>query len=195
MSESLVFTVTDLKQFAYCPRVVYYTYCMPTLRPTTYGMEEGILVHTDEKAREQRRSLRAYGLPEGERHFDLPILSESAGLSAKLDLAIRVPGDPGEAIPVEYKNSDKVGTHVKRQLAAYALLLQETWGLPVRRGFVYLIPQRKAQETRITSALLGRVRGQVQDMRDMVLGETMPDPPSKRSRCVSCEFRRFCNDR
>ena len=55
----LTFTVTDLKQYMYCPRIVYYTYCMPLLRPTTFKMEEGIVTHGEEKARERRRSLRS----------------------------------------------------------------------------------------------------------------------------------------
>ena len=194
MDEALTFTVTDLKQYVYCPRVVYYTYCLPFLRPTTYHMEEGIIVHEEEKARERRRGLRAYGLPEGERHFDLAFESAALGLRGKLDLAVRVGGATPEAIPIEYKNSQKAGTHVKRQLAAYALLLEEAWSLPVKRGFVYFIPLRRAQEIRLTAALQGRVRGTVARMRDMVLGESMPDVPSRRSQCVACEFRRFCND-
>ena len=41
-TEPLTFVVTDLKQYAYCPRVVYYTYCLPLLRPMTFKMERGI---------------------------------------------------------------------------------------------------------------------------------------------------------
>ena len=191
--EALTFVVTDLKQYVYCPRVVYYTYCLPLLRPTTFKMEQGIAVHEVEKGREQRRSLRPYGLPSGERHFDLDLYSADLGLRGRMDLAIRVEAAP-EAIPVEYKHSTKAGTHVKRQLAAYGLLLQEAWGVDVQRGFVYLIPLRKAQEVKLTPTLYRRVRGQIRQMRDMVIGEQMPPAPSRRSRCVACEFRRFCND-
>jgi len=194
MTEPLTFIVTDLRQFAYCPRVVYFTYCLPTLRPTTFKMEEGIVAHQEEKERERRRSLRPYGLPEGERHFDLDLYSPKLGLRGRLDLAIRVEGESPEAIPVEYKNSRRAGTHVKRQLAAYALLLQEAWGLPVRRGFVYFIPLREARKVRLSAALLGRVRGQMGHVREMVLHESMPATPSRRGKCVACEFRRFCND-
>jgi len=55
----LTFVVTDLKQFAYCPRVVYYSYCLPLIRPMTYKMKAGQEAHVEEKGREQRRSLRA----------------------------------------------------------------------------------------------------------------------------------------
>lgn len=190
----VVFTVTDVKQYTYCPRVVYYTYCLPLIRPTTFKMEEGITVHGEEKARERRRSLRVYGLPEGNRTFDLNLRAPTLGLTGRIDLAIRVDGASPEAIPVEYKHSHKAGTHVKRQLAAYALLLEDAWQVPVRRAFVYLIPERKTREMRITRALVGRVRRQVADMREMVRTESMPDPPSRGALCVACEFRRFCND-
>jgi len=193
-TDTLIFTVTDLKQYMYCPRIVYYTYCLPFLRPTTFKMEEGIRVHEKEKQREQRRSLRTYGLPEGERHYDVDVSSSVLGLTGRLDLAIRTTGAHAEAIPVEYKHGRKAGTHVRRQLAAYALLLKEAWQMPVRRGFVYLIPKREAQEVRITAALGQRVQRQVAEMRRMVLCESMPEAPSRRARCTVCEFRRFCND-
>ncbi|MBM4463865.1 MAG: DUF911 domain-containing protein [Chloroflexi bacterium] len=61
---SLVLTVSDVKQFAYCPRVVYFTYALPRRRPTTYKMKEGKIEHEHVAELEERRSLRAYGLAE-----------------------------------------------------------------------------------------------------------------------------------
>jgi CRISPR-associated exonuclease Cas4 len=190
----VVFTVTDVKQYTYCPRVVYYTYCLPLIRPTTFKMEEGITVHEEEKARERRRSLRVYGLPEGKRAFDLDLYAPTLGLTGRLDLVIRIDGTSPEAVPVEYKHSRKAGTHVKRQLAAYALLLEDAWQIPVRRAFVYLIPERKACEMPVSKALIGRVKRQIADMRKMVRTESIPDTLSRHAPCIACEFRRFCND-
>jgi CRISPR-associated exonuclease Cas4 len=70
-----IFTVTDLKQYAYCPRVVAYTYCLPLLRPTTYKMEAGIAAHGKAANRERRRTLVAYGLEHGQRYFDVSLES------------------------------------------------------------------------------------------------------------------------
>jgi len=193
MAERLTFVVTDLKQFAYCPRVVYYSYCLPLIRPVTYKMEAGQEAHVEEKGREQRRSLRVYGLKEGERSFDLWLKSSELGLRGRVDMAIRV-GDQ-EAIPVEYKNSPgRAGAHWEQQLAAYGLLLAEAWGLPVRRGFLYFIPQRRSKEVPLTAKRLGQVRETVETMRRMVEREAMPPPIRQRRKCVACEFRRFCND-
>ncbi|HEY3230248.1 MAG TPA: CRISPR-associated protein Cas4, partial [Roseiflexaceae bacterium] len=60
--DELLFEVTDLKQWMYCPRVVYYRYCLPEIRPVTDLMRAGIGSHSDEVGREERRSLRTYGL-------------------------------------------------------------------------------------------------------------------------------------
>ncbi len=161
--------VTDLKQYTCCPRIVFYRYCLPRIRPITYTMEEGIRSHEEEETREERRSLRHYGLTSGERAFHLPL--------------------------VEYKLSEqKAGSHFILQLAAYALLVEEAWGLPVKRGFLYSIPLRKAEPVAITQHLRRKVVQTVTHIRQIVESEVMPSPPSSLRRCITCEFRRFCND-
>src|SRR5689334_1719482 len=83
--------VTDLKQWSYCPRIVYYRYCLPDIRPITALMQLGIAHHSAEVGREERRSLRTYGLSEGERVFDVELRSERLQLRGRLDLAIAIP--------------------------------------------------------------------------------------------------------
>ncbi|MCU0491507.1 MAG: CRISPR-associated protein Cas4, partial [Chloroflexaceae bacterium] len=162
MTTEPLFQVTDLKQWSYCPRIVYYRFCLPEIRPVTTGMRHGILQHGDEADRETRRSLRTYGLAAGERVSDLFLASERLNMRGRLDLAIAVPerASPGaEAIVVEYKDSESINqSHFKRQLAAYAMLLEEAWGLPVKRGFLYSIPLRKATAVPITPALRQQVQ-------------------------------------
>lgn len=194
--ERQIFTVTDLKQYGYCPRIIAYTYCLPLLRPTTYKMEAGIAAHERAGRRERRRTLRAYGLTSGERHFDVRLQSDILGLRGRLDMVIEVKTDGSpELIPVEYKQTRRrVGRHVRRQLTAYGMMLEEAWQGRVRRGFVYSLLTRKADEMRITSRLRQEVEEAVTAMRRIVEQETMPDAPRSRRGCVNCEFRRFCND-
>ena len=191
-----VFTVTDLKQYAYCPRIVAYTYCLPLLRPTTYKMDAGIAAHETAARRERRRTLAAYGLSAGERHFDVSLTSDILGLKGRLDMAIDVTDDGGrELIPVEYKHSRREpGRHILRQLTAYAMMLEECWGGLVHRGFVYSLVRRKAKEVSITLALRQEVTEMIGAMRGIVMQERMPAAPKSRRGCVNCEFRRFCND-
>ncbi len=196
--EGILLEVTDLKQWCHCPRVVFYRYCLPRIRPITGKMEEGILRHREEQEREERRLLRSYGITEGERHFDVVLRSPALGLSGRLDLLIITPGKetPGvEGIVVEYKLSDrKPGPHVKLQLAAYGLLVETLWNIPVHRGFLYLLPLRRAEPIALTTRLKNQVREAVSAIRAMIEREALPPPPARQAICVSCEFRRFCND-
>lgn len=195
--ERVIFTVTDLKQYAYCPRIVFYTYCLPLVRPVTGKMEEGKIAHEAVREREQRRTLRVYGLEEARRHFDVAVFSWELGLSGRIDLVLEVEGKGGrrEWIPVDYKQTERrAGPHLRRQLTAYGMMLEETWGGEVRRGFLYSLLARRAEEVPLTSALRQAVREIVAVMREMVERERMPEPPPSRRACVNCEFRRFCND-
>lgn len=192
MSDVWLLRAVDLKQWEYCPRVVYYTYFMPSTRPETAMMAEGHLAHEEEEAREVRRSLRRYGLDEAERRFYVTLQDETLGLSGKMDLVLQL---PDETIPVEYKlNTARFMAHHRVQLAVYALLLEANGWLPVQRGFLYSIQQRQAEEVKMTTRLRNQARKQVEVVRRMIAAERLPEPPASRAKCVNCEFRRFCND-
>jgi CRISPR-associated exonuclease Cas4 len=192
--EPLALTVSDVRQQAYCPRIPYFRLGLRLAhRPVTYQMTEGILEHQRTEALEQRRSLRAYGLADGERRFDLALRSERLGLSGRLDLLIV---RESEAIPVEFKNSSAgLALQHKYQLAAYALLVEEATGRPVRRTFVYFIPKREAREVAITPAMRAYCRRLIGEIRRNVELERMPEGTRQLGRCTACEFLSTCNDR
>lgn len=190
--------VTDLKQWTYCPRIVYYRYCLPRIRPTTHLMNAGIEAHRDEAAREERRGLRLYDLETGERVVDLSLIDHELGLRGRLDLAIAVPDRASAgatAVVVDYKYTEQqAGAHFKLQLAAYAILLERAWQLPVPTGYLYQIPLRRANAVPITPPLRQKAMTTIETIHRSIRRETMPPPPASRYPCVSCEFRRFCND-
>lgn len=196
----VVLTVTDVKNFVYCPRVVYYHYFLPAVnRPTTYKMIEGKLEEERVDALEERRSLRAYGLKDGTREFDVRLFSGRLGVNGLLDLVI-VRGEEAienhEAIPVEFKNSTHPpGLNHKYQLTTYALLCEERFGKPVRRGFVYLIPKKRAFEIQITPDARRFAMRTLERIRTMLASEQLPVPTPHRERCTDCEFQRLCWDR
>lgn len=193
---SWLLQVTDLKQYSYCPRIVYYRYCLPTVRPTTYKMTAGIAAQDRVTQLERRRSLRAYDLVAGERHFNVSLTSTRLGCSGQIDLVIEGEGQEGpQLVPVDFKLSRrKPGRHFKLQLACYALMLEENWGMPVTEGYLYLIPTKRSERVAISKRLRGEVVRKLATIRATIEGGLMPDPTARRSRCVNCEFRRFCND-
>jgi CRISPR-associated exonuclease Cas4 len=190
--------VTDLKQYCYCPRIIYYYYCLPQIRPITYKMEAGLAAQDEEEVREARRSLRVYGLRRGECESNVWLESPGLGLRGQVDLVIQTDDNlrgETELIPVDYKlSSGPLGLHFKLQLLAYGLMLEEMRGIPVRRGFLYAIPRRRATEVAFTAELRRNFNQALAAMTETVMQELMPEPVKQRARCEACEFRRFCND-
>jgi CRISPR-associated exonuclease Cas4 len=188
------FRVVDLKQYVYCPRVFFYHTILPQVRPVTYKMEEGTLAHQRAGDNERRRSLRTYGLQTGKRYFNVPVYAAGWNLSGEIDMVI----DTGEElIPVDYKNARREAPHYRLQLMAYGRLLElaDPKEPPVvRRGFLYLIPLRRAIEVRFTHQLRRKFEAALEEMTAVAYRQQMPPPARQVNRCVDCEFRRFCND-
>jgi CRISPR-associated exonuclease Cas4 len=184
-------TVTDIRQHTYCPRIPYYRYTMPLERPVTAKMDLGKEEHETTSAKEARRTLKAYGIEEGERRFGVDLYSGSLGLRGKIDMLIIT---PREIIPVEYKMTGEVGLHHKYQLTAYAMLAEHTFGGTVNRTFAYLTPLKKAHEIPITPAMRAHVKKILAELRASIENERLPKPTPHRKRCTDCEYRRFCGD-
>jgi len=187
------FRVTDLKQWVYCPRVLYYHLCLPNVRPVTYKMKAGTEAGQAEEGREARRSLRSYGLKEGRREFEVPLLSSTLGLRGKPDMVIWL-DELREVIPADYKLSEIAGEHFKLQIVAYGVMLEEISGYTAKRGFLYSIPQRKAEEVKIDKRARDKLQTALTEMHRVLRYELMPEATPNRNKCLACEFRRFCND-
>lgn len=185
-------TVTDLKQWVYCPRIPFYRYVLPVERPVTYKMERGKMAQAAVEALERRRGFRAYGMKEGERLFGVWLRSTRLGLSGKLDLLIRT---PKACYPVDFKDTEgRLRQNHRVQLAAYALLVEETFRKPVPEGFVYLVPRKEVIAVPIEEADRNQVVRMLDEIRQMIAMERMPEPTPVRARCETCEYQNYCAD-
>ncbi|MCP4358854.1 MAG: CRISPR-associated protein Cas4 [Chloroflexi bacterium] len=191
--EAFTFRVIDLKQYVYCPRILFFHTVLPQIRPLTYKMEAGIKAHLLEEDREKRRSLKSYGLVNGKRTFNIPLYAAELNLSGELDMLIET---ESELIPVDYKYSKKAGKHFKLQLMAYGRLLElkHPSKKPVNKGFLYLIPQRSATVVSFTKSLSRQLDQSISALQFITGQQKMPKPTKYKTRCVDCEFRHFCND-
>lgn len=184
--------VSDLKQYFYCPRIIYYTYCLPVPRPVTHPMEIGAVEHEVISVFERRRSLRQYGLNQGERRFHVSLQAPNLGLTGVLDMIITTQEN---AFPVEIKHtSQRVNMNAKCQLAAYAMMLEECSGKTVEYGFIYRIIKQSISAVPISPSLRQKIRKAIADMRELIIHEIMPEPPRQRGKCIECEFKRYCRD-
>lgn len=185
-------TATDLKQWAYCPRIPYYHHVMPVGIARTFKMERGRDVEAAVQAMEKRRGLRRYGLERGERRFGVWFRSDALGLSGKLDLLIIT---EDACYPVDFKDTEGgVRYNHRVQLAAYAMLAEENLVRPVPIAFVYLVPSKQLVAVSVGAKEREEVARMVVQMRRVIQQEEMPEPTPVRARCVACEFHNYCAD-
>lgn len=184
-------TITLIKQYTYCPRVVYFETCTPDVRPRTYKMEAGAAAHERERQRATRRTLSAYQVPSGQRHFDVRLRSETLGLVGIVDEVVVT---ENEAIVVDYKMASWTGENHHMQLAAYGLLVAEAFSLPVHNGYIYLMNTKRFENVPLDDAFRNLVLETVGLINRIRFQEYMPPPTTHRNKCAVCEFRRFCND-
>jgi CRISPR-associated exonuclease Cas4 len=185
-------TASDIKQFVYCPRMVFFKYVLPVPTLPTYKMKIGVEAHKDMNRKERRRTTKKYKLSDGERSYQQFFKSDRLSLSGKLDLLIE---NSGHFYPVEYKNSTGVpGLHHRYQLTAYALLVEDTWNTVVRRGFIYMLDDDIVYPLEITEGRKRFLKALLNSMRSMVAMESIPRPTPFRERCIECEFKLYCAD-
>lgn len=188
----LKITVSDIKQYTYCPRVVFFTYLQPVDKKTTYKMEVGQSSQEIWEKLESRRKLKKYHLEEGERVFNFFLASSKLGLTGKLDLYL---WSKEGLFPVEFKHTtQKPQRNHLHQLAAYALLLEEKFNLVVKKGFVYMIPVGDIYVFDLTQDLKEEVLGIVSSIQEMISREQMPEKTKHRNKCNDCEYQNFCGD-
>jgi CRISPR-associated exonuclease Cas4 len=191
-SSRVPLTATDLKQWAYCQRIPYYHHVMPVEYVRTYKMQRGRDIEAAVDAMEKRRGFRRYGLEHGERRFGVWLHSEAMNLAGKLDLLLVT--EHG-CYPVDFKDTEGgVRYNHRFQLAAYAMLVEETLGRPVPHAFVYLVPSRELVMVPTGNQERDEVKRAAAAIRRMIEREEMPAPTPMRARCVGCEFRNYCGD-
>ncbi|MBV9300659.1 MAG: CRISPR-associated protein Cas4 [Acidobacteriaceae bacterium] len=184
--------VTDLKQWVYCPRIVYYHRVMPAVGKPTFKMREAIAAQELIEGLEMRRCLKEYGFENARRRFNVWLSDEILSLSGKADLVLEA---AEEIAVVDFKlTSGEPGENQRTQLAGYSLLAEKAYGLPARRAFLYRIPDNRVFAVEITVKLRDAVRAAVEGIRALERTEWMPAATPVRARCTECEFANYCAD-
>jgi len=187
-----ILRATDLKQFEYCPRVVFYHYVMPLAPPPSFKMLHGQSAEARIDQLEKRRTVGRYRLQDGQRHFHVQLESEVLGLRGKVDLLIE---SSKGCFPVDFKETQgSIRINHRLQLCAYALLIEEAHHCTVPHGYIFFLPSEHLEVVPITSDLRNTTLKTMDIIRQMICSQQMPPPTSTCSRCCDCEFRNFCGD-
>jgi len=185
-----MFTVTDIKHYAYCPVIIYIKYVVGLSETTTEYMRYG------KESHDERKISPAIAKYKPVRVLKNPYLEcKKLKLKGSPDYLLLL--KTGHGIVMEVKWAEPARKRVKRdhrlQLGGYALLSRCQLGLRVGKGVVYYLrPSPRLIEVKITESLLKEVEYVIRDMRRIAVSATPPEPRLSPTRCKGCNYVRIC---
>jgi len=184
-------TAVEVKHYAYCPRIVWFTHVLHLNEPITEAMRLGAELHDESFITPLLRRLRARKVLRG-----VELESPRLRVRGRVDY-VMVTGH-GEYVPVEVKWSDPVrGRRARRdhrlQLATYALLMEEATGRPVKQAAIYYARAGLTVLVNLTEDDKEEARRAIRRIHEMVETGEEPEVRVPRSRCLNCGFRRYCS--
>lgn len=187
-----VVRVSDLRQWVYCPRVIWWTHVCPVGKLESFKMKQGQAKELRLQRLQRRRTLRAFGLREGQVETNVSLYSSDLGLTGKLDLLIRR-GLVRYPVEVKYTQGPARLNH-RLQLAGYALLLESIYGVSVPHGYIVRLPDDSVDRIEIDQPLRTLAWRTMEAVRTTIRREQLPPAAHSVASCIDCEYSRFCGD-
>lgn len=190
--QSPIVRVSDLRQWTYCPRVVWWTHVCPVGKVESFKMKLGLCKEQRLQRLQKRRTLKSFGLRQGQVQANVSLHSAQLGLCGKVDMLIH---QGLSRYPVEIKFTQGAARlNHKLQLAGYAILLESIYGSPVPYGYVVCLPEDTVDRIEIDPDLRNLAWQTIQAIRRTLHLERIPPPVAQQARCVDCEYFHFCGD-
>ncbi|MEL6676625.1 MAG: CRISPR-associated protein Cas4 [Bacteroidota bacterium] len=185
-------TPSHLISYLYCPRFIYFEHVMriPQHSEKYIKVLKGREVHAA-KARQHTEYLRKrLGVVKKE----LNVYLRHDPLRGEVDEVLWL--NNGEIAPLDYKFAryqDRVYNTYRTQLISYAFLIQHTFGLPVKKGFlIYTRSKNKVVEVPIESGDILAVEKVIGEIERIVQQNYFPRATKRKKRCVDCTYRNLC---
>jgi len=191
-------SVTDVKHYIYCPRLVYFDRVLHAQPVFGSQQEESQELHEEYVRKELRRKDAVYYSPEfvgAEKYLFVQLVSQKFQLQGIIDCIVKTV--KGEYVPIEYKNMNsdrgKVYMDHKYQLVAYALLIEENFDTVVKRGFVNYIPEQLVLQFSITPTMKSHVKRVIGHIKRIIKEEKLPPIRVNKSKCQGgCGHKQTC---
>ncbi|MGQ9461366.1 MAG: CRISPR-associated protein Cas4 [Candidatus Bathyarchaeaceae archaeon] len=189
MEEEDFLAPTDVKRFAYCPKIIYISKVLHLEERTTEYMEFGREKHDKAIIAPLLASLKVKKVLE-----DVEMMSHVLRMKGKVDYVLITKFD--EHIPVEIKWAESFQS-VKRdhmlQITSYALLIEENFNTVVKRGVAYYLRSKNIKVFQISNDLKRETRCIIEKMDEIIDKELEPEVRINKGRCKNCGFRSYCS--
>jgi CRISPR-associated exonuclease Cas4 len=191
---SVPLTVTHVLEHLFCPRFTYFEYVLAVPE----RQERRALVQIGRQVHEERRRINPHYLRKKlgvvQRQFDVPMASAKHGVRGSVDEVLTLAD--GTMAPFDYKFAEYSGQvyhNQKVQSALYGLLIRETFGVPVRRGFLcFTRSKHRVIELEHTEADYVEAVQILQEVLAVIQTGIFPKATAWKARCRDCCYRNIC---
>ncbi len=184
MGDNDPFPLSYLNQFTYCPRRIWYMYVQGEIEINA-PMLEGTLQHqnradkpgheTDDLGRNIQRRVWVW--------------SDRLNIAGFADFVEAHP----TLTPVEYKHGQKgQWDNDEIQLCAQALCLEEMTGQSIPQGEIFYWRSRRRVTVLFGEKLRQQTEATIQQVRTLVLSNTIPHPITEPQKCLHCSIQPIC---
>lgn len=187
-------TVTHLLEHLYCPRYTYFEWVLqiPQRQERRTLVQMGRQVH-EERQRINPNYLRKR-LGVEHREFGVRMASARLGIRGEVDEVLTLAD--GTMAPFDYKfavDPGKVYLNQKMQSVVYGMLIEETFGKPVHRGWLcYIRSKHRLVEVRHTEEDRAEAVRVSREILQVIQWGYLPEATTWKKRCVDCCYRNVC---
>ncbi len=192
-SEESYITVVDVRDYALCPKIIYFTKVIHLRERITEAMIFGREFHEEPPLAPIIPKLKPKQILK-----NLQLISHKLRLIGKADYIIIT--KHGEYIPVDVKWSDpekgdKPQRHHKIQLTAYAMLIEENFKTTVKRALIYYSRAGKLIEFKISNHEKREVKSIINRIYEAIRSEEPPKVKPNPKKCMNCGYQKYCQPR
>lgn len=193
MSSDQYVSGSDIKNYIYCPRIVYFNKVMDIEPFLTSNQLKARIKHKNEEHNIDRR-ISIDGIKADKITYDLYLESNTLKASASIDCVIEY---RNLMIPVEFKymysKKGKAYTDHKYQLAFYAIVIEDVTKKSVDFGYIKYILDKKLVKVIITQDMKNYVKNLIDKIRKDIDNEKLPPINVNKKKCMGgCGYRYVC---
>lgn len=188
INEDDYISVLQIRDYAYCPRVVYFRNVLHIEERLTEAMLYGREKHEEFSLAPLIPKLKPVKIIE-----NVELISHRLRIKGKVDIIIITRYN--EYIPVEIKWSELEKGMARRQhkaqIIAYALLIEDNFNTTVKRGLIYYSRSKKFSNIIITESDKRLIKNYIVKIYE-IYKERIPKDSQNSTQCKDCGYNRYC---
>ena len=187
-------TVTHIHEHLFCPRFTYFEYVLtvPEHQERRWKVRRGREVHLWRQQVNPAYLRKKLGVVE--RRHEVPMYSAELGVRGVADEVLTLAD--GSRAPLDYKFAHaprKLFRNLRVQSVLYGLLIEETFQVPVQRGFLcFTRSNSRIVELEFKERWRAEARGLIRQVLDVIQQGYYPPATRSPARCADCCYRNLC---